>query len=84
MYDAIDQGKPVFYALDELDLPRVAYLVQGSGQYPVDARARKDDKDKVIHDAEGKVPVCSSELRELFRYWDHFQKYIFFLKVSTR
>jgi hypothetical protein len=79
MYDAIDQGKKIFYALDELDLPRVAYLVN-AGAYPATSRVRRDDQDKIVYDAEGKIPVCSSELREIFRYWDYFQRHIVFFE----
>jgi hypothetical protein len=81
MYDAIEQHRRVAYALDELDLSKVAYLVAGPGQYPLASRARWDDTTKaIVSDIEAKIPVCSSELRELFRYWDYFAKYIVFFK----
>ena len=80
LYDAIDKNKPVAYALDELDLSKVAYLVAG-GQYPLTSRARWDDSAKaIVSDTEAKIPVCSSELRELFRYWDYFNAHIVFFK----
>lgn len=80
LYDAVDQRRPVAYALDELDLAKVAYMVSASG-YPQDARARYDEDSKsIVSDNEAKIPVCSSELRELFRYWDHFRDHIVFFK----
>jgi hypothetical protein len=70
LYDAIRQGKRVAYLLDCLDLNKVAYLVQG-GSVPNEARIEEGD-------SEGKVPVCSTELREIFRNWDYFKKYLRF------
>lgn len=55
IYDAINQGRAIAYALDDLDLGAVV--------------------DKTAFELETqpgrfKVPVCTSELREMFRRWD--------------
>lgn len=72
LYDAIRQGRRVVYLLDDLDLDKVAYLSGKSG-IPDDARI-------VGGPSDGKVPICTTEIREIFRNWDYFRAYLKFFK----
>lgn len=63
IYDAIRQRQPIAYALDDLDLVAVV--------------------DKTAFELESqpgrfKVPVCTSELREVFRRWDICSPWVLF------
>jgi hypothetical protein len=70
LYDAIKQGQRVVYLLDDLDLSKVAYLSGKSG-IPDSARIQSGS-------SEGKVPICTTELREIFRNWDYFGQHLKF------
>lgn len=70
LYDAIRGGQRVVYLLDDLDLSMVAYRSSKSG-IPDEARIGTGP-------SEGKVPVCTTELREIFRNWDYFAAHLTF------
>jgi len=72
MMMACDLGRPILYALDEIDLK-----IAASGGF-VEVQNKSDVKRK--------VPVVSTELRFLFRHWDAFADAVLFyknLKVMT-
>jgi hypothetical protein len=71
IYDSIRQGKGIAYLLDDIDLDRVAFMVQPDGAIPDIARVG-DDK---------KVPICTSEIREIFRNWDALQGKVYFYQA---
>jgi hypothetical protein len=73
MYDAKAMKRPVFYALDGLDLSMVVDLVTDTGALRDTVKVGKTAEEK-------KVPVCTSELRELFRYWDELRNHVFFFE----
>lgn len=73
LYDAIALKKPVFYALDQLNLEIVADLVGGTD-------AIRDEVKIGASAEEKKVPICTSEIRELFRYWDELSKNVTFFE----
>jgi hypothetical protein len=72
LYDSISKGKNVAYLLDDLDLDKVAYLVVDN-TIPDSARI-------VGGPSDGKVPICSTEIRELFRNWDSLCHYVKFFE----
>jgi hypothetical protein len=63
IYDTIRQGYRIAYALDDLDLGAVVARTA----FPLETDPER-----------GKVPVCTSELREVFRRWDVCQHWVFF------
>lgn len=70
MYDAISEGKTVVYALDDLNLSAVAdrkWLVETGGSISFKTRDQA-----IASTGFKKVPVCTTEIRELFRCWDYF------------
>jgi hypothetical protein len=62
-----DTPHPIRYALDGLNLEWVAKKI----------RLAKDGTQNAIT---GKLPICTTELRELFRCWDYFQSRVTFYK----
>jgi hypothetical protein len=75
IYDSIAQGKKIAYLLDDLDMAMVAYMMEGS-KIPEFARIQDGA-------SEGKVPVCTTEIREIFRRWDYLKgKVQFFRELS--
>lgn len=67
MYDvALDQHAPIRYALDGLERGEI-----------LDKTARDLGREEGLG---GKVPVCTSELRELFRMWNFFQPHVSFYR----
>ena len=66
IYDAIQNGRKVAYVLDDLDLTEV-----------VEKKARLLDPD---HSSRRKVPVCTSEIREIFRRWDMLKDHVVFFR----
>ena len=73
MYDAKATKRPVFYALDDLDLSIIVDLVTETGALRDTVKVGKTPEEK-------KVPVCTSELREAFRYWDELHNHVIFFK----
>ncbi len=69
VYDSIAQGKGIAYLLDDLDLDRVAFLADPQ-EVPAVARVGE----------EGKVPICTSEIREIFRCWDKLEPHVQFYR----
>jgi hypothetical protein len=69
IYDGIQNGRVIAYALDDLNLDEV-----------VNKTARE------LESTQGrfKVPVCTSELRELFRRWDHCHNWVGFFEDLHR
>lgn len=64
LYDSIEQGRSIAYALDDLDLKRLAnreIVEETQGQ----SKARK-------------LPICTTELREVFRRWRYFAHHVTF------
>ena len=76
IYDSIRQGKKIAYLLDDLGMDMVAFVKEG-GQIPDSARI-KDGA------SEGKVPVCSTEIREIFRRWDFLKGKVQFFRELTK
>lgn len=74
IYDSIGQGKGVAYLLDDIDLDRVAFMLAPDGTLPDIARVG----------AEKKVPVCTSEIREIFRNWDRLSDHVIFYRQFKR
>jgi hypothetical protein len=75
LYDSIKDKKKIVYLLDDLDIGKIAYMVDPQdGKIPDYARVG-DQK---------KVPVCTSEVREIFRYWDYLQNHVTFFKNLLR
>jgi hypothetical protein len=73
MYDSIHRGWNVVYLLDDLDLSKVAYHVDPGTPVPDWARIEEGG-------AKGKVPVCTSEVRECFRNWDFLGYWLRFFR----
>lgn len=71
IYDSIQNGLQIVYLLDDLDLSKIAYLVKRSEAIPEEARLRTGS-------SEGKVPICTTEIRELFRNWDYLKNHVSF------
>ena len=72
LYDSNAAGKTVVYALDDLNLQAVAdrlWLVDANDGSAIQFKTRVDAASSAGF---RKVPVCTTELRELFRSWDHF------------
>lgn len=65
IYDAIKDGRKIAYVLDDLDLTEV-----------VDKKARLLDPSGTRR----KVPVCTSEIREIFRRWDMLKNHVVFFR----
>jgi len=72
LYDSIQNGVKIAYALDDMDLSKVV-----TKQYV----ALKDDDGYTVKQ---KVPVCTSEIREIFRNWDHLADHVIFFKGFKR
>ncbi len=68
LYEAVQKNKTVFYALDNLDIVKMA------------DNSTHDEKDKKGNIVFSKVPICTSEVRELFRYWYFYKKNVIFCK----
>lgn len=60
MYDIINRGGFIHYALDGLDMSVVV------------------SKASIYIGSRDKVPVCTSEIKELFRSWHYFKDKVFF------
>ena len=73
IYDTIRQKMQIVYLLDDLDLTKIAYLVKRGQAIPEDSRLRTGS-------SEGKVPICTTEIRELFRNWDYLSAHVSFYK----
>ncbi|MBV6785886.1 hypothetical protein [Xanthomonas euvesicatoria] len=71
LYDSIKRKQDIAYVLDDLDLDTVAQRITVS--------ERTDRLGEGT--TERKVPVCTSELREIFRRWDYFVGYLTFYKA---
>jgi hypothetical protein len=68
LYDEIERGGRIHYALDGIDVRDVATAAH-----------------RELDDTRSKVPVCTSELREIFRMWSYFATYVTFynrLKIA--
>ncbi|CAE6734279.1 hypothetical protein R69927_02276 [Paraburkholderia domus] len=68
IYDSIKDGVKIAYALDDLTLLTV---VTGA------AINLRDPGGKSVKQ---KVPVCTSEIREIFRNWDYLKDHVVFFK----
>ncbi|KPF48828.1 hypothetical protein D621_15645 [beta proteobacterium AAP51] len=66
IYDAIERKRKIAYVLDDLNLTEV-----------VKKHARLLDPDSSTR---RKVPVCTSEIREIFRRWDRLQDHVVFYR----
>lgn len=81
LYDTITSGREIGYALDDLDLGLISQYVDTS-VLNVDTYALRMFQEEVTRQGlpvqERKVPVCTSELREIFRYWDFFSDHVTF------
>jgi hypothetical protein len=66
IYDAIQNGRKVAYVLDDLNLVEV-----------VEKTARLLDPGSSTR---RKVPVCTSEIREIFRRWDMLKDHVIFFR----
>lgn len=70
LYDAIERKQDIAYVLDDLDLNTVAQRLKV-----------EETTDRLgVGTTERKVPVCTSELREIFRRWDYFVDHLTFYK----
>lgn len=68
LYDSIRRGQDIAYVLDDLDLNVVAQRLRVA-----------ETTDRLgANTTERKVPVCTSELREIFRRWDFFVEHLTF------
>jgi hypothetical protein len=68
LYDSIGRDQDIAYVLDDLDLNTVAQRLRV-----------EETTDKLgPNTTERKVPVCTSELREIFRRWDFFVRHLTF------
>lgn len=72
IYDSIRNGVKIAYALDDMDLSKVV------------ARDALSLRDEAGHSVKLKVPVCTSEIREIFRNWDYLEKHVVFFKEFKR
>ena len=68
LYDSIDRGSDIAYTLDDLDLARVASK----------AKVEETVDRSGVSTRERKVPICTTELREIFRRWDYFEEHLTF------
>lgn len=64
--DSIMSNKTILYALDDLDLIKIPF------------RTQFEERNTSGTVTFSKIPVCTTELREIFRYWDYYQKYVVF------
>lgn len=72
MYDSISEGKTVAYCLDDLD---IGAIVERKWLIKQDDTVLGFETDRATAAQSGnfqKVPVCTTEVRELFRCWDWF------------
>ncbi|MEA9609028.1 hypothetical protein QY702_22055 [Xanthomonas campestris pv. plantaginis] len=70
LYDSINRKQDIAYVLDDLNLDTVAQRITVS----------ENTTRLGLGTEERKVPVCTSELREIFRRWDYFQEHLTFYK----
>lgn len=68
LYDSINRKQDVAYVLDDLNLDTVAQRITVSETTDRNGPGT----------LERKVPVCTSELREIFRRWDYFVNHLTF------
>jgi hypothetical protein len=73
IYDSIAEGKTVVYSLDDLNLKAIADAlwinIPETGKPSFGTREEINEMDGFK-----KVPICTSEVRELFRCWDYFKE----------
>jgi hypothetical protein len=72
IYDSIARGDKIVYALDDMNLTNV---VKGEHINLKDAGGSVTKK---------KVPVCTSEIREIFRNWDYLKNHVIFFKALKK
>ncbi|MBN3761795.1 hypothetical protein [Burkholderia sp. Ac-20365] len=72
IYDSIKDGIKIAYSLDDMNLSAVVRR---------DALSLRDEDGKSVKQ---KVPVCTSEIREIFRNWDYLEKHVVFFKDFKR
>lgn len=68
LYDSIKRGSDIAYTLDDLDLNKVAEK----------AKVEETVDRSGVSTTERKVPICTTELREIFRRWDFFDNHLTF------
>jgi hypothetical protein len=79
IYEAAQDGKQVAYALDDMDLAAVA----NKQWRDWDLSAFVDEA--ALHPgSNAKVPVCTSEIREIFRGWDFLKDHVTFYEGFNR
>lgn len=74
MYESIEMGRTIVYALDDLNLTAVAKMQWAHGRRGAPVQFADFEDAKKIKGF-NKVPVCTTEIRELFRAWDYFSGY---------
>ena len=79
IYEAIKDGKQITYSLDDMDLGAVA-----------NKQWRDWDKNAFVSESDltptsnAKVPVCTTEIREIFRGWDFLKAHVTFYENFVR
>ena len=73
IYEAIAEGKKIVYALDDMDLPAVA----DKQWRDWDTQTFVDRSTLTAH-SRAKLPVCTTEIREIFRGWDFLRRHVTF------
>lgn len=74
IWETIDKGATIHYALDDIDIS----IVANCSPLKLKATRRGGAGGQQGKKATSKVPVCTSELREIFRNWPRLQNNIVF------
>ena len=79
IYEAVKDGKQIVYSLDDMDLGAVA-----NKQWRDWDRSAFVDASALTTASNAKVPVCTTEIREIFRGWDFLKTHVVFYEGFTR
>ena len=79
IYEAVKEGQQIVYSLDDMVLGAVA-----NKQWRDWDRKAFVDAAALNSACDAKVPVCTTEIREIFRGWDFLKTHVVFYENFTR